>query len=292
MFGYIRPNVKELKVKEHELYKSVYCGLCHVMGKRYSFLYKSSLSYDYVFMVLLRLLATPENVSFSQKRCPLHPMKKKIIMDTNNALEKTSDVGVIMLYHNLLDKINDRDGFKSILGYFLLPEAKILRKKALKKEHIDRLDKAAQDKLNKLNFAEKERIASVDIPADLFGEFLGECLSNGLDGDDKQKVYKIGKNIGRWIYIVDALDDVADDEKHDSYNPFLLVFGSATETQKHTDMIKSTLLSELASADEILLSLDNTDTGIFNILQNILRFGLPDMHDRIIEKHRLIVQEK
>lgn len=289
MFGYIRPNVKELKVKEHELYKSTYCGLCHVMGKRYSCLYKASLSYDYVFMVLLRLLVSSEKTAFSKKRCPLHPTKKKILMDANGALEKTADVGVIMLYHNLLDKIQDRDGLKSILGYFLLPEAKRLRKKALKKDGIYSLDKSAQDKLSKLNFAEKESIASVDIPANLFGEFLGECLSNGLDGETKQKVYRIGKNIGKWIYIVDALDDIDSDEKKNSYNPFLLVFGSAAEVKKHTDMIENTLLNELASADEVLLSLENTDEGIFNILQNILRFGLPDIHDKIIEKHKLIV---
>ncbi len=292
MFGYIRPNIKELKVKEHELYKSVYCGLCRVMGKSYSFLYKTSLSYDYVFMVLLRLLVSPENISFSKKRCPLHPTKKKILMDTNNALEKTANVGVMMLYHNLLDKIQDKDGFKSILGYFLLPEAKRLRKKALKKEHIEQLDRAAKDKLSKLNFAEKESIASVDIPADLFGEFLGECLSNGLDGETKQNVYKIGKNIGRWIYIVDALDDIDSDEKKNSYNPFLLVFGSAAEVKNNTDMIENTLLNELASADEILGTLENTDSGIFNILQNILRFGLPDMHDKIFEKHGFTTQQK
>ncbi len=285
MFGYVRPNVKELKVKEHELYKSVYCGLCSVMGKRYSCLYKASLSYDYVFMVLLRLLVSPENISFSKKRCPLHPTKKKILMDANGALEKTADVGVIMLYHNLLDKIQDKDGFKSFLGYLLLPESKRLRKKALKQRDIERLDEVAQDKLNKLNFAEKESIASVDIPAEIFGEFLGECLSNGLEKNIQQKVYLIGKSVGKWIYIVDALDDIDSDEKKGCYNPFLLEFGSSSEAKKRTGMIESALLYELASADEILCSLDNTDSGIFNILQNILRFGLPDIHDDIFEKN-------
>ncbi len=285
MFGYVRPNVKELKVKEHELYKSVYCGLCSVMGKRYSCLYKASLSYDYVFMVLLRLLTTPEKISFSKKRCPLHPTKKKILMDANGALEKTADVGVIMLYHNLLDKINDKDGIKSFLGYLLLPEAKRLRKKALKQSGVDRLDKIAQDKLNKLNFAEKERIVSVDIPAEIFGEFLGECLSNGLENDIRERVYKIGKSVGKWIYIVDAVDDIDSDEKKGCYNPFLLEFGSSSEAKKRARMIENTLLYELASADEALSSLENTDTGIFNILQNILRFRLPDIHDKIFEKN-------
>ncbi len=288
MFGYIRPEIRELKVKEHELYKSTYCGLCRVMGKRYSRFYKTSLSYDYVFMVLLNLLVSPEKVSFSKKRCALHPTKKKTVMDQNKALEKAADVGVIMLYHNLTDKIRDKDGIKSFLGYFLLPEAKRLKKKALRKDYMPILDNIAQDKLDKLSFAEKENIASVDIPSEYFGEFLGECLSAGLDGDIKKYVYQIGRNLGRWIYIVDAVDDLDGDAKKKCYNPFLAMFDTPDEAKKHTEMIKNSLLNELAAADNALAKLENTDVGIYNILQNILRFGLPNIHDKIFEKNNFI----
>ena len=33
MFGYIRPLVGEMKVRENEMFRAVYCGLCRSMGK-------------------------------------------------------------------------------------------------------------------------------------------------------------------------------------------------------------------------------------------------------------------
>ena len=50
MFGYIRPNKPELLVKEYDLYKSAYCGLCKRMGKDYGRLSRLALSYDGTFL--------------------------------------------------------------------------------------------------------------------------------------------------------------------------------------------------------------------------------------------------
>lgn len=285
MFGYVKPDVRELKVKEYELYKSAYCGLCRTMGKRYSFTFKMSLSYDFVFMVLLRLLLQKENVSFSQKRCVAHPAKKRVMMDNNAALEKASDVACIMLYHNIKDKISDNDGIKSFLYRFILPETKRLHKKALKYSGTTELDTFISQKLEELSRLEKERLASVDRPSELFGQVLAESMSHGLDGENAKTAYGIGLHIGRWIYLLDAADDIEKDEKKGNYNPLLCVYGTSEEAKKHGTTLKVSLLSELMQADSELGKIKDGDIGVFNILQNILRLGLPEIHDKIIKEH-------
>ncbi len=292
MFGYVKPQKNELKVKEYELYKSAYCGLCRVMGKRYSYIYKMSLSYDFVFMVLLRLYALSEKVTFSQRRCIAHPTKKKTMMDINNALDISADIGVIMLYHDFVDKINDRDGIKSVICKLILPEIKRLRKKSCKNENIRAFDELAHISLKKLSEIEKDNTPSVDMPAEVFGSLLGNALSIGLDGSRKRTVYEIGRNIGKWIYIIDAVNDIDEDEEHNKYNPLLAMFGNAEEAKKQYDLINTSLLNILSCADKALELMDNTDTGIYNILTNIIRLGNVDTQDKILRKNKFISTEK
>lgn len=285
MFGYVKPQKLELKVKEYELYNSIYCGLCRVMGKRYSYIYKMSLSYDFVFMVLLRLYAAPEKVSFSQKRCIAHPAKKKTMMDENSALDISSDVGVIMLYHNMLDKIKDKDGVKSFLGIFLLPEMKRLRKKAVQNQKLKTFDIFAEEVLNNLSRMEKENCPSVDQTAEEFGRLLGEAVSIDLDGTKKNILYELGRNMGKWIYIADALDDIESDCKKKKYNPLIASYGSAEEAKKHFETVNTSLLLTLAEADKALELLEETDCGIHNILSNIIRLGTVGIQKNILEKN-------
>ena len=289
MFGYIKPDQKELKVKEYDLYKSTYCGLCRVMGKRYSFIYKLSLSYDFVFMVLLRLYASPENISFSKKRCIAHPTKKKVMMDENEALKVASDVGVIMLYHDLLDKINDKDGIKSVLSRLLLPELKKLRIKACKAhKSIAEFDLAAEERLKKLSEYEKENVNSIDLPAEEFGQLLGHALSVGYEDRTKRAVYEMGRCLGKWIYIIDALDDIDKDERLKKYNPFLAVYNTAEEAKKYGNMISTGLLNELSGAYKAFILLDENDKGIYNILDNIIRIGNINTQERILKRNGFI----
>lgn len=54
MFGYVTAYKPELKVKEYEAYKGVYCTLCKEMGKEYGALSRLLLSYDGAFFVIYK----------------------------------------------------------------------------------------------------------------------------------------------------------------------------------------------------------------------------------------------
>ena len=72
MYGYVRPDKGELRVREYELFRAVYCGLCQALRERYGFLSRFAVNYDMTFMALVLL---SENARAKQLRCPVHPLR-------------------------------------------------------------------------------------------------------------------------------------------------------------------------------------------------------------------------
>ena len=114
MFGYVRAFVPELRVREHEYYRGTYCGLCKTMGSCTGQCSRMSLSYDFVLFTLLRLALTKSIPSFEQKRCILHPMKKRNVMKKNAELEHSAYSSALLSYRKICDDISD-EGFSKRL---------------------------------------------------------------------------------------------------------------------------------------------------------------------------------
>ena len=111
MFGYVTPYEPELRVKEQRLYKSVYCGLCKSMGKRVCSESRMTLSYDFVFLVLLRKVAERRTGEVKMRRCIAHPLKKRPMLEIDESLEYCAKSSVILTRLKLKDNINDSHGF-------------------------------------------------------------------------------------------------------------------------------------------------------------------------------------
>ena len=289
MFGYVRPLKGELKVKEYELYRAVYCGLCRTMGRRYGHSFRLSLSYDFVFLALLHLDLTGEECAFEKKRCPAHPTKKRLMMKENSALRSSCDVAALMLYHDMRDKIADRDGAKSFLARLALPFASRFRKKAIKKYGGAELDSFMKEKLDTLSSLEKSGCDSPDRVAGVSGELLGKCAEYGLTDETQRRIAsEIGLRIGRAIYLLDAADDVDEDEKKARYNPLLAENASASKAKTKRTQLETALLLELKRADDALSLSGGKDPGGRALLENAFRLGLPETADEIFkERHYL-----
>ncbi len=285
MFGYVRPKKGELKVKEYELYRAVYCGLCRTMGRRYGHSFRLSLSYDFVFLALLHLDLTGEECAFEKKRCPAHPMKKRLMMKENDALRSSCDVAALMLYHDLRDKIADRDGAKSFLARLTLPFASRFRKKAIKKYGCGSLDTFMREKLDALSALEKDGCTEPDRVAGVSGELLGKCAEYGLTEETHKRIAaEIGLRIGRVIYLIDAVDDLDSDEEKRHYNPLIAENGSAREAKTKRLRLETALLLDLKRADDALSLSDGKDPGVRALLENAFRLGLPETADEIFKE--------
>ena len=249
MFGYIKTHRPELKIKEDEAYKGVYCSLCRTLGKRYGLLSRLFLSYDSTFLALAIMALSDEKVCFEQKRCPFNPSKKcNFCKGESKELEYAADISVLLLYHKIKDNISDSTLFKAILYRILL----VLIIRSYKKAEKLRPDAAIiiNEYMQMQSAVEEKQSDSIDEAAEPTAILLGKLYShNETDSDKKRVRERVGYCLGRWVYMIDAFDDIEKDRKSGNYNPFLL------SSQDNYEKIKGDLLmtaGELAKAYDLL----------------------------------------
>ena len=288
MFGYVRTMDAELKVKEHELYKATYCGLCRSMGKCTGQCSRMTLNYDFVFLALTRYAISPCKVEFKARRCLTHPFAKRSSMERNEILDYCSQASAILNYQKVIDDLHDEKGVKKLRAILLRPFVSHSRKKAIKKNpKLSNLDKTISIKLKELDELEKSENVGVDTPAACFGDILGEIMSFGYDGTDKRVAFELGKHIGAWIYVADALDDMREDAKKGRYNPFLKLYGGRIPNEDELSLIYDATKNKLFAASSAFDLIDISDEGIKNILSNILYIGIPKKISDIIKSYSI-----
>jgi hypothetical protein len=264
MFGYIKPYVPQLRVSEHECWRAVYCGLCKCMGRHICADSTLALSYDAAFLALFRLAATGEEIHFTNRRCALHPAKKRPMLDSCEALRYSASVSALLVYHKLADDVADEGRFSHRL---LMPEARRLHRKA----KLPELDRALTERLNKFyetekNAANGDASASADKLAELSGSATALIFSSGLEGVAARVASELGRRVGRWVYFTDAVADREKDAKTGAFNPFASNFDR--------DSIAAALALERRAAEGALNLLGCSDTGIESILRNIITLGM------------------
>ena len=160
MFGYVRVNKPELRVREYEFYRASYCGLCRSMGKCTGQCSRMTLSYDFAFLALLRIALTKDTTEFDSKRCIAHPLKKRSYMKRNPTLEYCAGAAALLNYHKVRDDLSDERGIKRLRAVALIPFMSYSRKRAIKKLKLSELDGRISAGLSKLAEIEAARPAS------------------------------------------------------------------------------------------------------------------------------------
>jgi len=274
MFGYVRPVREKLTEQEREYYGAVYCGLCHAMGKKYGFFTRFTLTYDFAF---LAMLLAPEDSSFliCKKRCPAHPLRKKKGCMAFGALETAADKSVILTWYKLCDDVEDKGFFRGIPARVL----KLLFRRAYKKAAAlqPEFDRVVSLQLLKLHALETDNHSGIDRPADTFACILEAAAPQG-DEPRNRVLRKILYHVGRWIYLVDAWDDLEEDRKKGNYNPMNLRF--AGKPEEHANEVELTLIHSVKLAAS---AFHLEHFGMFQgIIENILYFGLPTVQNAVL----------
>lgn len=276
MFGYIKPYKPELRFREFEEYRAVYCGLCHQLGKNGGILWRFTLSYDFAFLaMLLSSLDEEACPSFEKCRCAAHPFKKQTCCQKNTSIEFAADAAAILTYYKLKDDLADRGFFKKIKAALFMPFAKKARNAALKKGgKTALLDSAAAEMTAKQAALEAEKCPLSDKAAEPTAEMLGEMLALCAKGERQEKILRrFGYLVGRYVYLCDALDDLEDDRKKGNYNPFICGNGDTSAAKGALFLTTAELGDDLA-----LLELNSYKGAI----ENIVNLGLRAEVERII----------
>ncbi|MFA6308706.1 MAG: DUF5685 family protein [Clostridia bacterium] len=283
MFGYILPLKQDLKIKEYELFMAYYCGMCKSMSKRLGQMPRLFLNYDSTFFAILLSSISDEMPEIKGERCIAHQIKKRLVVRKSEIVDYAADINVILTYFSLKDKWNDDKSLVARAGMLSLEHQMTkLKKKYPKKCGI------IIGRLGKLSELESIRCDILDKVADCFSELIGEilCYEPLCADKDTEKILRwIGYNIGKWVYIIDAFDDIKQDIKNESYNPILLQYsydgGDIDEFKKSIkDKIEFNLtytLSEISKAYELLKT--NSNSGI---VENIIFMGMLKKTEQIL----------
>ena len=272
MFGYVYPLESELKVKEQTLYKAAYCGLCRTIGARYGLSARMALNYDCTFLALF-LQALTGVYTCIPARCGVRMRIRKIpVLESSGALEYSADVNVMLAGHQLEDAWQDDRSFAAFGENVLLRSAG--KKAALMRSP---LAVAVRSGLDALHAIERAKDPSPDAAACAFGELLsGVPLGfHGLEGTYSEQIRWMFFNLGRWIYLMDAWEDRAKDERRGSYNPFLL--SGATPEDAAFQLYTS--LTEMECAYDLIRF--KGDTGL---LDNIVHLGCREKTRALLAK--------
>ena len=275
MFGYIKPYLPELKLREYELYNAVYCGLCKSMGRATRFYSRLTLSYDAVFLCLVLSSLHNEPFKTYKGRCGLNPFRKKLIAEDNGILRYGAAASAELSYYAALDKVRDERGIKRLFAKMLLPACRKMKKKA---DTVYPFDSERTEKLlSELHRLEEEKSGELDRAADIFGKLLSYYISAYAPDDKKEGAARIGAYTGRYIYTADACDDYKKDVKSGAYNP--LKYGEGDIKTRLTSAFGA--MSVWADRAACELMLEGHDGASADIAENIMRLGMIDTAKKV-----------
>lgn len=268
MFGYVLVNKPELKIKEFDLYRSYYCGICHSLKKSYGFTGRMTLNYDMTFLAMLLSDLYDKEDCDAETRCIAHPAQKHM-EKRNEFSDYCADMCIFLSYYKGEDDWKDEHTFKGWLVRNVLKRKAGKVKKAYP-EKTARIEK----QLEALSDLEKEGKAPIDKAAKTFGEIMGEIF---VYADDiwKDDMYKLGFYLGKYIYLLDAYEDIEKDTASGNYNPFSELYKAAEEKgsfDEFDDQVLSFLMlmiGECTDAFERLPLIENAE-----IMRNILYSGV------------------
>ncbi len=215
MFGFVVANTEKLNEKQQQRYRALYCGLCRKLGERHGAAAKMVLTYDLVFLILvLSAVFDGEELQNREAACAAHPIKKRPFI-TDTFTDYAADMNVALAYYNCMDDWSDDNSVKARL------QAQLLGKGLEETKRLyPRQTQAMSRCLHDLDEAETYNETNPEIPANMFGELMGE-LFRFDDSEVSEKLYDFGCALGRFVYLMDAYVDLKSDIKRRKYNPLV-----------------------------------------------------------------------
>lgn len=270
MFGYINVNGKELSDEDKGTYQSYYCGLCKSLKEQFGQKGQMLLNYDMTFLVVLLTGLYETEANRESFKCNIHPIRKRESV-RNEISDYAANMNVLLAYYNLIDDWKDDKSYfkKAIAGVY----EEDFQKAVL---NYPRQAKAVADYIEKLAECEKNQEQNIDLVSALTGEMMGELFAYKQDEwYDELKI--LGMYLGKFIYLMDAYEDLNKDEKKNSYNPLLYV--KKEHPQNYECLCKAmmtSMMAECAKAFERLPILMHA-----TIIRNILYSGVWSKYEYI-----------
>lgn len=285
MFGYIRYEKPHLYFKDFALYQALYCGLCKGIAASSGHLSRFALTYDVTFFSLALHAIRGEDIIIEKQTCFEHPLVRRPIAKVDEMMKALGALNTILSYYKLTDDVQDKEKGK---GARILVSAGYRK---AKKEYPE-LEKIVREGIKAQAKTEKEQSASVDRAADATAEALQNLSDYFLKEKATEHTRRFFYAIGKWVYLIDALDDYEKDQKKGNYNPFLLSYGAKDKKEllaqngEEVSFIFSSVLSTIGEERKNISFSFNTD-----LLDNILFRGIPMETKRVFQGEKVNKKE-
>jgi len=297
MFGYVVPFKPELKVKEYNLFRAYYCGLCFSIKKQFGEIPRIALNYDMTFLALILDSITDADIKVYAKICMAHPSKKRPILYENKEIDYAANMNIALTIFKLIDDVNDDKNLKSkVFSLCLNPYKKKF------KTQIKLINDLIKKNLDKLSIMEKEKnFTSIDEICDPFSIIVGKILElypEKIINDSKDTrymLYDFGYSLGKWIYLIDALDDLKEDMENEKFNPINFLYNTFNLPFDEffiqiKDRIEFSILSCACRCRDILNILPINKNK--EILDNIINLGMMNKYSKVVDKNLGISEEE
>lgn len=279
MFGYVKPDDPYLYKKDDVLYRAMYCGLCKSIGATCGQMARFSLTYDVAFLSVFAHNLLGCDVTIKKSHCVIHPITKRPIAKRDGISDDLAAVNVILARH----KVND-DRFDSKRGFFKGMLFRRGYKKA--KKRLPEIDEIVSLRYKQLLALENADNGVIDQVSEVFSLMLAEISDRVFKEKATINTYKVFFYLGKWIYIIDALDDYDKDVKKGEYNPLIKRFNAKNLAQLLSDNgqdIDFMLNDIFINISENLQQIKFHFNG--DLVKNILLRGLPSRTKQVIEHH-------
>lgn len=286
MFGYVTPLKPEMKIREFDVFKSYYCGVCMHIKDNFGNIPRMTLNYDMTFLGLLLDALEEARPSIDIKRCMAHPLNKKPMVISNKALDYAAAMNVSLIYYKLIDDVNDDKSFKSKMGALAISPYK--RKF---NRNVTKVNDIIEENLKNLSKLENEKkFNSIDEIAHPFSLIVAKILElYPEDFEDESEdlrfnLYDLGYALGKWIYLIDAMDDLKEDMEENKFNPIAFLYNKDNKSYEELleeikPRMEFTLLNCGASCKEVLDRLPIKRNK--EILENIISLGMMDKYVKV-----------
>lgn len=297
MFGYVMPLKPELKIKDFDKFKGYYCGVCFSIKKNIGNIPRLLLNYDMTFLAVFLDSLNKNKIEVQKKRCIASPTKKKVSIINNQAIDYAAYINVALAYFKLEDDVNDDNSIKSKIGHFVL---KGYNKKF--PETISNINNEIRENLKELSELENGRnFTSIDEIADPFSKIVGMMLESypyEIIEDTKERrklLYSFGYTLGKWIYLIDALDDLEEDMLKGKFNPINYLYNRDNKSyaelkESIKERMEFSILNCAYNCQEIMNKLELNKNN--DIVDNIISLGMMDKYLAIVNKCKCKGEDK
>ena len=285
MFGYLNVEKERLTQGEYGLWHTFLCGVCLSAKRLLNNSSRLTSNYDINFFNVLFHSYLNIDVEIYNDKCAASPFKKRPLLRPDEITDKLAQANVILMYYNLLD--DKRDG-----GMSLKKRAAFnLLKKPFSKasQAAPQLARTIENRYRELARLGEEDCRVLDMVCEPFSALTRDFAVWALGEENVgEYILNLCYNIGKWIYLIDALDDLEKDYARKNYNPLVACLGGFESASDFVEKNRETL-------DFVFMTTLNKTAESFNdcnltkyvcVLKNVIYEFIRNKTKTVFEKYK------